>query len=422
MPSETAPPHMGMLVDRTSFDETDDYGVDTKAIQNLQLNTPANGTSVLKNGKVRRRMRWRPKKQQSSSNKTSLTTFNPTPRRRGRNSISSNASVGSMQSKASLHSFASTQTTKAGNTPGNQKLAPIKQRRSFLARKNSKSAIPENEIAEQDSADGDSGQAVPVSKTSPSSAEPATSPSQKSQITSVSTASAKIDDPQTILQQLQATERQQLEQQRGNKTKPPLLKLPRPAPLKPPSRRISDSESDNIQQPPSVNTRIQKRPQPPIGPQTTTIQEGDPDDEDKEELPNMRSVDLRIPRTPQQQQTIQKNKEQMLNDLDELVLEADEEPTDDEGEDEPAPRRRVPLSQQIEQNQNDKLVDDHRFSMTLSASDAALDEGDSEALNEEEAPSAAYLDAEKNLQAVRRMSTKQNIRHTFQTYTLARIF
>ena len=112
----------------------------------------------------------------------------------------------------------------------------------------------------------------------------------------------------------------------------------------------------------------------------------------------------------------------MLNDLDELVLEADEEPTDDEGEDEPAPRRRVPLSQQIEQNQNDKLVDDHRFSMTLSASDAALDEGDSEALNEEEAPSAAYLDAEKNLQAVRRMSTKQNIRHTFQTYTLARIF
>ena len=56
-------PRLGMLVDRSSFDETDSYGVDQHVLENSfdaqKLNSPQ--STVMKSGKVRRRMRWRPR-------------------------------------------------------------------------------------------------------------------------------------------------------------------------------------------------------------------------------------------------------------------------------------------------------------------------------------------------------------------------
>ena len=56
-------PRLGMLVDRSSFDETESYGVDPQALETFfdtqKLYSPQ--STVDKNGRVRRRMRWRPK-------------------------------------------------------------------------------------------------------------------------------------------------------------------------------------------------------------------------------------------------------------------------------------------------------------------------------------------------------------------------
>lgn len=96
-------PMLGMLVDRTSFDETDDFGVDTSKLGEYVAGPPV----VMKDGRVRRRLRWRPKGMAKRRR--------PVPVRK-QSSSSSVVSTSSKQSKKSLHSFASTETAAMGNT------------------------------------------------------------------------------------------------------------------------------------------------------------------------------------------------------------------------------------------------------------------------------------------------------------------
>ena len=137
-----------MMIDRTSFDETDDFNVDqlakTKAMEACVPAPPV----VMKDGKVRRRLRWRPKgmtkrrkpppppppmsslfpfpissslsQSQQTNNNNSLTSIpsNLVPSMKLRNNYSSGCSVVSQtsrQSKKSMHSFASTETACVNN-------------------------------------------------------------------------------------------------------------------------------------------------------------------------------------------------------------------------------------------------------------------------------------------------------------------
>jgi len=96
-------PMLGMLVDRTSFDETDDFGVDTSTLDEYVAGPPV----VMKDGRVRRRLRWRPKGMAKRRR--------PVPVKK-QSSGSSVVSSSSKQSKRSMHSFASTETAAMGNT------------------------------------------------------------------------------------------------------------------------------------------------------------------------------------------------------------------------------------------------------------------------------------------------------------------
>lgn len=123
-----ATPVLGMLVDRTSFDETDDYGIDRDAIvDNVpvgKLNAPA--STILKNGRVRRRLRWRPKRRNDGcgslevSDDDSRCSYDAGLIRTSSSNVSvnshSNMSHCSRVSNRSAHSFSSTQTMQRDNT------------------------------------------------------------------------------------------------------------------------------------------------------------------------------------------------------------------------------------------------------------------------------------------------------------------
>ena len=145
--SEAVPslPMLGMLVDRTSFDETDDYGIDRGAISDnvpvAVLNVPS--TTILKNGRVRRRLRWRPKRRSdgvASDLPDSTDDEDSLPPQGLVRSASSNVSVNSHSnmsyssraSNRSTHSFSSTQTMQRDNT----KHSNTKARRFPLPRPN----------------------------------------------------------------------------------------------------------------------------------------------------------------------------------------------------------------------------------------------------------------------------------------------
>jgi tetratricopeptide (TPR) repeat protein len=133
----TVMPLMGMIVDRTSFDETDDYGVNRDALESTSWSKEKTERLpmhpvVMKNGKVRRRLRWRPKnmmKQKRPRAGGSQITGPP-------HINSSNASVTSSsqvsRSGKSVHSFASTETATFNNT----KQAQQRNRRFPLPRPN----------------------------------------------------------------------------------------------------------------------------------------------------------------------------------------------------------------------------------------------------------------------------------------------
>lgn len=115
-------PHLGMMIDRTSFDETDDFGVNQAAMNNSESYV-AGPPVIMKDGKVRRRLRWRPKgmakrrrappviNKPHSSNSSVVST--------------SNFSQISKQSRKSLHSFASTETASINNTTKKNKKFPL---------------------------------------------------------------------------------------------------------------------------------------------------------------------------------------------------------------------------------------------------------------------------------------------------------
>jgi tetratricopeptide (TPR) repeat protein len=119
----TSIPLLGMMIDRTSFDETDDFGVnqDVKAKTESCISSPP---VIMKDGKVRRRLRWRPK----GMAKRKRIPPPPPPSRlvppvkvfHGHSSSASVASQASKHSKKSMHSFASTETACINNTRTHQ--------------------------------------------------------------------------------------------------------------------------------------------------------------------------------------------------------------------------------------------------------------------------------------------------------------
>jgi tetratricopeptide (TPR) repeat protein len=133
----TVMPLMGMIVDKTSFDETDDYGVDRDALESTSWSKEKTDRLpmhpvVMKNGKVRRRLRWRPKNMMKQKRPRSGGSQIAGPPRMN----SSNASVSSSsqvsRSGKSVHSFASTETATFNNT----KEAQQRSRRFPLPRPN----------------------------------------------------------------------------------------------------------------------------------------------------------------------------------------------------------------------------------------------------------------------------------------------
>lgn len=123
-------PSLSMIVDRTSLDETNDFGVDQDALQSSSWSKDQPGDEyfssamVMKNGKVRRKMKWRPKSMMKKR-REGIPTLLP---KRSSSSASvmssSNASSFSKQSKKSVHSFSSTQTEKKTNTQKARSRAP----------------------------------------------------------------------------------------------------------------------------------------------------------------------------------------------------------------------------------------------------------------------------------------------------------
>lgn len=132
-------------MDRTSFDETDDYGIDrvtlVDSIPVSKLNVPV--SSILKNGRVRRRLRWRPRRRNDvgptdstdSSGNGSVKGPEEIVRSTSSNmsvNSRSNMSYSSRNSHRSTHSFSSTQTMQRDNTEHSD----IKARRFPLPRPN----------------------------------------------------------------------------------------------------------------------------------------------------------------------------------------------------------------------------------------------------------------------------------------------
>jgi tetratricopeptide (TPR) repeat protein len=126
-----AVPLLGMIIDRTSFDETDDYGVDRDALESTSWSKDKTDRLpvhpvVMKNGKVRRRLRWRPKnmmKQRRPRPAASQIT-GPSNMHSSNASVSSSANSSQVsRSGKSVHSFASTETATLNNTKaGKQRL------------------------------------------------------------------------------------------------------------------------------------------------------------------------------------------------------------------------------------------------------------------------------------------------------------
>lgn len=153
IPRQSSPPVLAMLVDRTSFDETDSFQVDREALESSDRWSDASGANhqdnhsqqnhhdrvVMRNGKVRRKLRWRPKgmeKQKRSPQHpplpptgSSLLIGNPLAgksimMKRNPSNGSVTGSITSMStisqssrtSKRSQHSFASTETQVQSNT------------------------------------------------------------------------------------------------------------------------------------------------------------------------------------------------------------------------------------------------------------------------------------------------------------------
>jgi tetratricopeptide (TPR) repeat protein len=114
MASRTIAPLLGMLVDRSSFDETDDFGVNKKDWfpGDPQLQPAA----VMRNGRVRRRLRWRPHKKRQGTDDSSISTNTTNRSAISNQSITSRFSSASRTSKKSEHSFGSMATQKNGNT------------------------------------------------------------------------------------------------------------------------------------------------------------------------------------------------------------------------------------------------------------------------------------------------------------------
>jgi tetratricopeptide (TPR) repeat protein len=123
-----------MMIDRTSFDETDDFGVnqDVKAKAESYVAAPP---VIMKDGKVRRRLRWRPKGMTKRrrppppppppslpSSKLNNKDANLPSSNNNRLQSTVHSSSGSVvsqtskHSKKSLHSFASTETASINNT------------------------------------------------------------------------------------------------------------------------------------------------------------------------------------------------------------------------------------------------------------------------------------------------------------------
>lgn len=102
MSPDEPPPLLGILVDRSSFDETDDFGIDQ---ERLESETPWLGEDgprpviVMKNGMIRRKLRWRPRRARKTPESTASVT-----------------STASRSSRKSVHSFASTETVQKSNT------------------------------------------------------------------------------------------------------------------------------------------------------------------------------------------------------------------------------------------------------------------------------------------------------------------
>ena len=139
-------PSLGMLIDRTSFDETDDFCIDQNALEAttsvwaqfsdqeddgndvnnsnysmMQQHAPS--AVIMRNGKVRRRLRWRPRnmmpKRRKNLNSAASVVSGMTVSSVG------NASLSSKHSKKSVHSFASTETMVKSNTRRSKTMNPL---------------------------------------------------------------------------------------------------------------------------------------------------------------------------------------------------------------------------------------------------------------------------------------------------------
>ncbi|GKZ00692.1 hypothetical protein MPSEU_001021300 [Mayamaea pseudoterrestris] len=125
-------PVLGMLLDTTSFDETDDFGVDTGMIKSEiwdELSQSLGGSApvMMSNGRVRRRLRWKPRSMMRKNKQCASTNPQPAACSQGRVSRGrassgaslnscSNGSFASRFSKRSEHSFTSMETQLKNNT------------------------------------------------------------------------------------------------------------------------------------------------------------------------------------------------------------------------------------------------------------------------------------------------------------------
>lgn len=111
------------MIDRTSFDETDDFGVSQAAMTSAETYV-AGPPVIMKDGKVRRRLRWRPKGMAKRRRAPSV-LHKGSPSSNSSVISNSNFSQASKQSKKSLHSFASTETASINNTTKKSKKFPL---------------------------------------------------------------------------------------------------------------------------------------------------------------------------------------------------------------------------------------------------------------------------------------------------------
>lgn len=130
----SSPPVLRMRLDTTSFDETDDFGVDAAMLKSelweqLSRKMGSAAPVLMSNGQVRRRLRWKPRNMNKKPKpRISLSQHMNAPSRQHRatkkhyssdasqNSFNSNLSFASRFSKRSEHSFGSMATQLKSNT------------------------------------------------------------------------------------------------------------------------------------------------------------------------------------------------------------------------------------------------------------------------------------------------------------------